>query len=507
MDALGHYHFEHGTTQGWFAQYGESGPGVSIAVTTTTATMWTGEHGLRIGASGGAGSWRAAAGLDDPSLAMSPTGTVTAHIYLPVTSTVTWVHLYILGNGDPWQWLSSPTAALQPGGWVTLTWHISTTVARPIHRFGVQFGGEAVDPLNDALYLDAIAWSHPYTHPIYTGAYLSGTWTTSFANELDCLDQMGGKHAGVINVFVDWSSPFPADIVNAILDHQSTPMITWEPKVDGTSILTDIVTGQYDGYIDQWVQAVAQMPCSTLFLRWGHEMNGNWYPWGGNPEAYKAAWRYAHERMQVASGAGNTLATHDLAAGILDADIAWVWTPNYQSIPDEPWNDLHHYYPGDDYVDWVGVSGFNAASKATWTSTLPCRTFDELFDPILRAMTDRYPKPQMIAEFASACDNGCDQALWIAEAYHQALLYPHLQALVWFNVAKWEGDPERKWVDWRIGCGDCGAPGCPDCVAAYALALADPRYSSTAAGCTACKVYVPLVPRNCLLDGEYRTGK
>ena len=484
MDVLGRYHFEYGTTQGWFARPGESQPGITITVTATTATVWTGNYSLRVGViSDTVGDWWAAAGVDDPAPGMTPTGTLTAHLYQPVTSTVTWAHLYILGGGSwPWPWFQSPTATLQPGDWVTLTWDLTgATITTPINRFGVQFGGTAAGTFSDALYLDAIDWSQPtYSQTIYTGAYLSGTWTASFPDELDCLDDAGGKHAGLINVFVGWIGPFPTGIVNTILCHKSTPLITWEPWVP----LADIAAGDYNYYIDDWSQAISQTQ-STVFLRWGHEMNGClsddpsscWCPWGGDLENYVAAWRHIHDRMETTNGVKN---------------VVWVWTPNITQ--GDLFTDYPDYYPGDDYVDWVGASGFNTAQKAWWVPKPDCLTFDDLFSPILYDMTDRYPKPQIVPEFASACDNSCDQALWISEAYHQALFHPRLQALVWFNVAKWEGEKDQL-VDWCIGCGDCDAPACSNCIT-YTQALANPRYSDRAPGSIACKLYLPLILKN-----------
>jgi hypothetical protein len=455
MSALGRYHFEYGTTQGWFAQYGETKTGVNIVVTATTETIWTGHHSLRASASAAHVQdwWMAAAGLDDPVPGMAPTGTVTAHLYTPVTSTMSWAHLYILDQD--WSWFNSDAASPQPGQWITLTWSLSPTMTRPIRRFGVQFGGNLTGPLDDALYVDTIDWSHPiYTHTIHAGAYLSETGTISFTDDLDWFDDVSGKHPGLINVFVGWTGSFPTDVVNTIIDHRSAPLVTWEPWV----ALTDVVNGDYDAYIDEWAQAISQTQ-TTVFLRLGHEMNGDWYAWSGNPEAFKNAWRYVHDRMEITSGVTN---------------IAWVWTPNAQSVPDESWNAYYNYYPGDAYVDWVGASGYNAAGKATWDPKPTCRSFDDVFSTVLYDMADRYDKPQMVPEFASACDNGCEKTLWIAEAYYRARFYSHLRALVWFNVAKWEGEgDQRKWVDWRINCLDF----CACCEEAYSQALANERYT------------------------------
>jgi hypothetical protein len=469
METLGRYHFEYGTTQGWFAQPDDSKPGTTVTVEATPIAALTGNYGLHIGVSSDNVTdnwWMAAASVDNPASRMTPSGTLTAHLHVPATSTITWAKLYIIDKDMHW---FEKTVPIQSGQWVAVTWNLTdATLERPIFRFGVQFGGGGTGLLNDALYLDAINWTQPtYYQPIYTGAYLSGTGTADFANDLVCFDQTGGKHAELINLFADWQTPFPTSTINIILDHQSTPMITWEPKVNSTNILADIVNGSYDSYIDAWAQAILQTQ-ATVFLRLGHEMNGCvagkdppcWYPWGGNPELYKAAWQYVHDRMMITDHVGK---------------VVWVWTPRASS--GTTFADYPDYYPGDNYVDWVGVSEYNAAQKATWNPKPSCRSFDDIFGPTLDDMAARYAKPQMVAEFASACDNGCNKAVWVTEAYDQALFYPRLQALVWFNVAKWEVGDDSQWVDWSIGCGTCGAFGCPDCVAAYARALTNLRYS------------------------------
>lgn len=479
MESLGRYHFEYGTTQGWIVQ--PEGSGVSSVVSPTTTAAWTGTYGLDVRVSGTSGDWVGAAGVDDPTPGMMSAGTVTAHLSLPLSSSATWAQFYVLDQN--WNYFRSSQTILQPGSWVTLTWNLSSTGAiYPIHRFGIQFGGTASDTFNDFLTLDAVTWSQPtYTQPIYTGAALGTTAGLTITKEVDWLDTAGGKHGGLINIFANWPEPFPTEGVDAILAHQSTPLITWQPFVP----LADITAGLYDDYIDAWAQAIAQTRL-TVFLRWGHEMNGCvptdtppcWYPWGGDPAGYVAAWRYIHDRIELANAVKN---------------VVWVWTPNISQ--GNVFADYPSYYPGDTYVDWVGASGYNAASKATWDPKPACLSFDELFSPILSDMARRYAKPQLIPEFASACANGCDKVLWLTEAYYQARFHPRLQALVWFNVAKWEGEGTRQtWVDWRIGCGDCDAPTCPECVAAYGQALADARFSPATPGTSAD------VDANCVVD-------
>ena len=85
--------------------------------------------------------------------------------------------------------------------------------------------------------------------------------------------------------------------------------------------------------LDNWARALASVE-RPVFLRWGSEMNGNWVPWGGKPALYKEKWRLVHDTMAR-----------------LAPNVVMVWCPNAT-----PALTIDDYYPGDNYVDWVGVN-------------------------------------------------------------------------------------------------------------------------------------------------------
>src|SRR5436853_485094 len=60
--------------------------------------------------------------------------------------------------------------------------------------------------------------------------------------------------------------------------------------------LRAIAAGEHDAYVREWARAAAAWG-GPLYLRFAHEMNGDWYPWSvgvnGNTSAdYQAAWRH-----------------------------------------------------------------------------------------------------------------------------------------------------------------------------------------------------------------------
>ncbi|MHB8060124.1 MAG: glycosyl hydrolase, partial [Gaiellaceae bacterium] len=135
----------------------------------------------------------------------------------------------------------------------------------------------------------------------------------------------------------------------------------------------------------------------------------------GDPEELVQAWRYVWKRFR-ASGATNAV---------------WVWSSNWGSSPNEAWNDLHVYYPGDRYVDWVGVDFYGLK----WEDV-------PVLDQLDSAYADFAHKPVMIGETATAdCANYVAGAThtkdqWIRAFFAALKSRPAVRAFCWFNIDK-----------------------------------------------------------------------
>ena len=263
-----------------------------------------------------------------------------------------------------------------------------------------------------------------------------------------------GTHVAIVMFWRDWA---PTDkgiidpqLLSAIRSHGSVPLITWNPANWASSdqtpyCLQSIIAGGEDAYLDSQARNLASYGGPVL-IRMMHEMNGNWYhQWSpGQSDAcghvvtssdYVAAWRHIHDRI-TADGATN---------------VRWVWSPNIwmaSSLAVDPAGD----YPGDAYVDWTALDGYNTTSSGAWM------TWQQLFGYAYALLMQRYPtKPIMIAETASGVETpaqavmGETKAAWITEAFASAIpAMPGIKAVVVYNQDM--SSSECAGAMWPQGC-------------------------------------------------------
>jgi hypothetical protein len=301
---------------------------------------------------------------------------------------------------------------------------------------------------------DTWAW-YPLMHiPLAWGIYEPNAPST--ASALDDVTHEVGARPAMVMWYQDWvhESSFQTAEMEAVLTRGAVPMLTWEPwdNTLGTAYqpkyrLANIVRGDFDPFVRQWATEARKLG-KPIYLRFGQEMNGDWYSWGtgranpnGNaPADFVAAWKHVHAVFK-AVGADN---------------VRWVWSPNIDSAGSTPYQ---YIYPGDSFVDWVGLDGYNVGgSGGAW------RSLYDIFHDSYFEVGHITSKPLMIAETASSSQGG-DKAAWITQALTKDLpnLLPRVRAVIWFN--------EDKGVNWRL---DSTASS----LAAFGSAIASPAYQA-----------------------------
>jgi len=221
----------------------------------------------------------------------------------------------------------------------------------------------------------------------------------------------------------DLGRAFPESQIAVLRAKGATPIVSLElwqwMRARQGEYLTAINNGEWDAVFRRWAVA-AKAEGGRVLLRFGFEMNGDWFTWSLRPKEFIAAWRRAHRIMRTEVGAKN---------------IEWVWSPNAVSIPRKPENGIHEYYPGDDFVDWVGVDGYNfGKDHDKWHEW---ESFETVFDHVLKEFAVRYPKkPVMIAETGAAPGTGEQRERWIRDAHAYLERRTQVKALVWFHYDK-----------------------------------------------------------------------
>ncbi|HEY5892968.1 MAG TPA: glycosyl hydrolase [Chthoniobacterales bacterium] len=335
----------------------------------------------------------------------------------------------------------------------------------------------------------------------YTGVYadFGDNEDDVTLDKIENFEQLVGKRQAIVASSSYWGEgSFPTANVNIIVRHHSIPLIFWSPwdkPYDQDVIarngpdkfnLPSVVSGKWDAYIDQWADAARQVG-SPIFVSWGNEMNGNWFPWSGSfygagaqvpgstpyphptpvpgydpsvsvppyplqgPELYKKAFRYVVDRVR-ARGAKN---------------ILWVFHANNYSEPPDMWNVAAQYYPGSDYVDWLGLSVYGEQVHGVDSFT----TFAPLFKwPTQEIHAIDPSKPVMLTEWGvGEFPKEGSKSDWIRDAFAAMPKRSYVKAAIFWN---------ERWQNSDDTYSNLHVNSSPEALAAYRDGVAQPYWLS-----------------------------
>jgi mannan endo-1,4-beta-mannosidase len=222
-----------------------------------------------------------------------------------------------------------------------------------------------------------------------------------------------GKKPNLLGEYIGWGTGLDTQAVKNAWSYGALYFQVWEPY--GTTV-KQIASGASDAYIERFAFSVRTLNL-PIALSFGHEMNGNWYPWGTQATSaadFVAAWRHIHDLFAKA-GATN---------------VIWIWDPNdMYPVPDVR---LQPLYPGDKYVDWIGVTGY-------WTPLGP-HTYGDLFLPTLLDIREFTNKPFIIAE--TGVEPGANQVSSVNALFNAVRTHDDILGFVWYDYDR-QGD-------WRL---------------------------------------------------------
>ena len=251
-------------------------------------------------------------------------------------------------------------------------------------------------------------------------------------------------------------------------------LITLEPR-DGLDSVTEAAAEELARLLDGYWRDSG----TPSIVRFAHEMNGSWYPWGQQPEAYIDAFRtvatavHALAPASAMAWAPNEGSGYPFSGGTFTSSDPSLDTNGDGEITntDDPYAP---YWPGDDAVDWVGMSVYHWGIEYPWgENELPApEEFRSLLTgavsgahegqvPIpdfYAVYAEGHDKPMGVFETAALFNPAADgpeegdlkEAWWqqvTAPAIHDE--FPRIAMLNWFEWRK--DEPEVGGiVDWRL---------------------------------------------------------
>ena len=298
-------------------------------------------------------------------------------------------------------------------------------------------------------------------HGAYTGAFMDvcDEEDDVTLDMVEDFETMVGKHQAIIASSSYWGEQsFPTANLNVVWRHGSLPLVFWSPwdkpyeqnRGPDRFSLFEIINGKWDAYIDKWGDA-ARAFGHPIIVVFGVEMNGDWFPWSGvyyggdewveerknweGPENFKTAYRHVVDRVR-ARGATN---------------IKWMFHSNNYSYPMDTWNFAPAYYPGPDYVDWLGLSVYGQQFKDEPNPDIP-----SLVDWPYQEICGLDPnKPIMIAEWATGDfpyainEPGIRKPEWIRQGLEFfRTRYPRIKAAIYWHE-RWQ-NPDQSYSNLRV---------------------------------------------------------
>lgn len=313
----------------------------------------------------------------------------------------------------------------------------------------------------------------------YTGAYVEFGKTEDHVtlDAIEDFESLVGKHQAVIAFSSYWGEQsFPTKSLHIVSRYGALPLILWSPwdkpyvEEQGPDrfSLDSIESGQWDRYIETWADA-AKAHAQPILVSWGLEMNGSWFPWSGiycgkrqdgtsssipgapaaGPEQFKRVFRHVVNLVR-ARGARN---------------ILWGFHCNNFSYPLESWNTFAAYFPGSEYVDWLGLSVYGMQfSKDPWVS------FHEAMDRAYGEICEIDPhKPLIVAEWGVAeSPRAGSKFQWIQEGLEGfKSKYTRVKAAVYWHE-RWK-NVDESYSDLRVNSS-------PETLDAYRKGVSDPYW-------------------------------
>ncbi len=300
----------------------------------------------------------------------------------------------------------------------------------------------------------------PTGNSIYFGAFpdFGGPEDNVTTSRITDFEGLAGKDITWAEFSLNWLNgiTYPQASIHTIHDQSVFPLLRLMPRSDFDEghqetvySLQKIIDGDFDIQLHQMARD-AKADGIPFGIDFAVEPTGDWFGWsgtfngGGTTDQYgnltypdgPERWRDAYRHIIDIFRAENV--TH----------VTWFFHPDIQREPDEEWNSPKYYYPGDDYIDWIGISSYGAqmpVASEDWV------LFSELLTDQHQLITEvSNQKPFCVLEFGVTDDYPSQsKSDWLSDAFATILDNPYIdfKAINYWHE-NWEnedtGNPETK---------------------------------------------------------------
>lgn len=197
--------------------------------------------------------------------------------------------------------------------------------------------------------------------------------------------------------------------------------------------LQHIIDGQFDAQLRAWADATRELDIPIL-AQFGAEINGDHWPWSpswngagqtdgyGDPNYPDGAERFRDAYRHIV-----TLFREEGAT-----NVTWLFHVDAYRQNDW-WNEFKWYYPGDDYIDWLGISNYGANLLGQ-----PVYGFAEKLDGsgVYNELASLGHRPMATLETGVVENNLYPKTRWIRDTFAalKARRYPRLYGVAWWNA-------------------------------------------------------------------------
>lgn len=284
----------------------------------------------------------------------------------------------------------------------------------------------------------------PASRLIYHGI-TTHSWSTlwgltgqadAIKKEVDAYEAAVGRPVAWVGFASEWKTDgraFPSQVATSIKNRGATPLIFLNLRsidvIDETQqaeplyTIDAIISGQFDSDFASWADGAKSFG-AEIIVDWGWEMNGDWSPLNGlhnggpgkGPRRFQQAYRHIVKLMR-SRGANN---------------IRWAFHVNFPEFPEQAWNAFENYYPGDDVVDYTGVSIYGTQSPIEESFPSFTGNMDRAYSRLVKMAPQ---KPVLVFEFGTSQNPLGDQARWADDALAGILSgrWPAVRGFAWWN--------------------------------------------------------------------------